>query len=92
MNNSYRIVADKHGYYPQTLVEKTYLFGLITTRKWLRIGRCLDGFELYNDLIYSLDNITECELLIQSYHSKILRETEKSNNTVEVIKYITINQ
>lgn len=90
--NSYRIVADPHGYYPQVLVKKTYLFGLITISKWVRISNVISDFELYNDLNYALDNVVQCELLIQSYHREILTEIENLNSTVEVIKYITINQ
>lgn len=90
--NSYRIVSDSRGYYPQTLVIKTYLFGLITVRKWLRIAKHLDGFGLYDDLIYSLDNITRCELLIQSYHQETLKKNKTLNKPIKVVKYITINQ
>lgn len=85
----YRIVADKYGYYPQTLTKKTYLFGLITKYKWLRIAKHLNGFGLYNDLGHSLSDVAKCELLIESYHSETIREIKKSNNTVAVIKHIT---
>lgn len=85
----YRIVANKYGYYPQTLIKKTYLFGLIPNYKWLRIDKHLDGFGLYDDLKHPLSDIAKCELLIQSYHSETIREIKKSNNTVTVIKYIT---